>query len=46
MNKRERRPRDIGFYILVLVVLIAVIFLMSQNRESDPLKYYEVRQLF
>ena len=46
MNKRERRPRDIGFYILVLVVLIAVIFLMSQNRESDPLKYSEVRQLF
>ena len=46
MNKRERRPRDIGFYILVLVVLIAVIFLMSQNRETDPLKYSQVRQLF
>ena len=46
MNKRERRPRDIGFYILVLVVLVAVIYLMSQNRETSPLKYSEVRQLF
>ena len=48
MNKRERRPRDIGFYILVLVVLIAVIFLMSSNRDSDPAKmtYSQVRDLF
>jgi len=48
LNKRERRPRDIGFYILVLVVLIAVIFLMSSNRDSDPAKmtYSQVRDLF
>ena len=48
MNKRERRPRDIGFYILVLVVLIAVIFLMSSNRDTDPMKltYSQVRDLF
>ena len=48
MNKRERRPKDIGFYILVLVVLIAVIFLMSSNRDTDPTKmtYSQVRDLF
>ncbi len=48
MNKRERRPRDIGFYILVLVVLVAVIYLMSSNRETDPTKvtYSQVRDLF
>ena len=48
MNKRERRPKDIGFYILVLVVLVAVIFLMSSNRETDPMKltYSQVRDLF
>ncbi len=46
MNKRERRGKDIGFYILVLIVLIAVIFIMSQNKETDPLQYSEVRDLF
>ena len=48
MNKRERRPKDIGFYILVLVVLIAVIFLMSSNRETDSMNmtYSQVRDLF
>ena len=48
MNKRERRPKDIGFYILVLVVLVAVIFLMTSNRETDPMNmtYSQVRDLF
>ncbi len=48
MNKRERRPKDIGFYILVLVVLVAVIFLMTSNRETDALNmtYSQVRDLF
>jgi len=44
--KRERRPRDIGFYALILVVLVAVIFLLLSNNEAEDLSYGEVRKLF
>ena len=44
--KREKKTRDIGFYVLILVVLIAVIFLLLSNHETESMKYSEVRSLF
>ena len=45
--KRDRKTKDIGFYVLILVVLIAVIFLLLSNHETETeMKYSEVRTLF
>ena len=44
--KKERKPRDIGFYVLILVVLVAVIFLLLSNNRPEGLAYSEVRSLF
>ena len=44
--KKERRTKDIGFYVLILVVLVAVIFLLLSNNTTEGLKYSEVRSLF
>ena len=45
MNKRDKRPKDIGFYILVLVVLIAVIVLLNRQPDDGRVSYSEVRSL-
>ena len=44
--KKDKKPRDIGFYVLILVVLVAVIFLLLSNNRPEGLSYSEVRSLF
>ena len=44
--KKNKKTRDIGFYVLILVVLVAVIFLMLSNNETESMSYTEVRSLF
>ncbi len=45
MNKKPK-PRDIGFYLIIVVILMATIFtLMSQNT-TKTYKYSEIRSLF
>ena len=45
--KRDKKGRDIGFYVLILVVLVAVIFLLLSNHDTGAdMKYTEVRSLF
>ena len=46
MNRKDKKPRDIGFYVLILIVLIAVIFLMVSNQDVETMKYSEVISLF
>ncbi len=47
MKKNRRQARDIGFYMLILVILIATVLTMtSQNKQSSVVSYYEVRKLF
>ncbi|MGN1001380.1 MAG: ATP-dependent zinc metalloprotease FtsH [Oscillospiraceae bacterium] len=49
MNKKpgKNRARDIGFYALLLVILLATIFTMnSSGNESKDLPYSQVRDLF
>ena len=43
---RKTRPLDIGFYIMIFVVVMAVIFMLMSGGESDGLKYSEMRHLF
>ena len=46
MNNKKNRPRDLGFYAIILVVLIGVIYLMMSRNETNKLTYNEVRELF
>lgn len=47
MKKNRRQARDIGFYMLILVILIATVLTMtSENKQSTTVTYFEVRQLF
>ncbi len=43
---KKDRKRDIGFYVLILVVLVAVIFLLLSNNPQESMSYSEVRNLF
>ena len=35
-----KRARDLGFYFLLIVIMIAVIFTMTQNTEAKQIKNY------
>ena len=44
---RRNRARDIGFYALLIVILLVTIFTMtSSNQVSDEVSYSKVRELF
>ena len=45
-NKKNKKTRDIGFYVLIIIVLIAVIFLMLSNKGVEGMTYSEMRSLF
>ncbi len=46
-NQKPNRRRDIGFYVLILVILLSVIFILtSQNKSSSELTFSEVETLF
>ena len=47
MNPKRNRARDIGFYVLLVLILIAVIFTMTKDTEPDKLdNYSELADLF
>ena len=47
MNPKRNRARDVGFYVLLLLILIAVIFMMTKDTEPDQLdNYSELVDLF
>jgi len=41
-----KRQRDIGFYIVVFVVLLAAVFILFSRDRSKNISYSEVRRLF
>ena len=46
-NQKPNRRRDVGFYVLILVILLSVIFILtSQNKNSSELTFSEVETLF
>lgn len=47
MNRQPaKRQRDIGFYIVVFVVLLAAVFILFSRDRSKNISYSEVRRLF
>ncbi len=46
MNKKPNRRRDIGFYIIVLIILISTVFILFSQNKTESLKYSEIRRLF
>ncbi len=47
MNPKRNRARDVGFYVLLLLILVAVVFTMSKDTEPDQLENYsELVDLF
>ena len=42
----KNRTRQIGFYVLILVILVASIYSMTRKTASEPLIYSEVVDLF
>ncbi len=47
MKKNRNQARDIGFYVLILVILLATVFTMtSQNNIAPEIPYSEVIELF
>ena len=47
MNPKRNRARDIGFYVLLLLILVAVIFTMTKDTEPDQVETYsELVDLF
>lgn len=46
MDKKPNRNRNIGFYIVVIIILLATIFILLQKNEKEDLQYSEIRRLF
>ena len=47
MKPNRNRARDLGFYILLLVIMVAVIFTMTRDTEPDQIESYsELVDLF
>ena len=45
-NPKRNRARDLGFYALILVILLATIYSLSRNQPGPSLVYSDVRDLF
>ena len=47
MNPKNTRKRDIGFYVLVLIILLSTVYLLtSQEKAIGAIEYSQVRRLF
>ena len=46
MNNKKKKPFDIGFYILIVIVVLAVIFMLMSGGEKETMRYSDMRHLF
>ena len=46
MNPKHNRARDLGFYVVILVIFLAAVFLLFAPDETIPVKYSELADLF
>ena len=46
MKPNRNRTRDLGFYVLLIVLLIATIFTMTRGDKEEPMVYSDLVDLF
>ena len=46
MKPNRNRTRDLGFYVLLIVLLIATIFTMTRGEKEEPMVYSDLVDLF
>ncbi len=46
MKPQRNRARDIGFYVLILLILVATVFTMTRTAQPKTYKYSEIYDLF
>ena len=46
MKPNRNRTRDLGFYVLLIVLLIATIFTMTKGNKEEPMVYSDLVDLF
>jgi cell division protease FtsH len=48
LKPKNKSPRDIGFYVLVFIILVSAVYLLTNQRAatSTNIKYSDVRRLF
>ncbi len=46
MNNRRNRSRDIGFYVILLIMTMVIIFVLLNGGETEQVSYSEVYDLF
>ena len=46
MNTRRNRSRDIGFYVILLIMTMVIIFVLLNGGETEQVSYSEVYDLF
>ncbi len=48
MKPKNRSPRDIGFYVLVFIILVSAVYLLTttQGDNGTTIQYSDVRRLF
>ena len=46
MKPQHNRARDIGFYVLILVILLATVFTMTKPAAAKTYQYSEIYDLF
>ena len=46
MKPNRNRSRDLGFYILLIVILVATIYVMTRTPDTEKMTYSELVDLF
>ena len=46
LKPQKNRARDIGFYVLILLILLATVYTMTRNTQAKTYKYSEIYDLF
>ncbi len=46
MNSNKKRARDMGFYALIMIIILATVFTMNSEQQPKEIAYSEVLQLF
>ena len=46
MNPKRNRTRDIGFYVLIFVLIACTVYTLMTSKETDKMTYSEVKDLF